>query len=103
MSTIVVGPICYAVKFVDDLHERASGTSLMGEIDHVAEEIRLLDSLKDDHVLPVLWHEVLHAINNQGGFALTETQVTGLAYQIAYVLQGNPELINVDDPRKGLV
>lgn len=101
-NEIAIAGILYDVEFVKDLHARSNGDDLLGRVDYIENKIEVLDSLKDNMVGVVVWHEILHAIAETTGLDLSESEVRGLAYQIALLLRDNPELAHVADMRPEL-
>jgi hypothetical protein len=102
MSKVLVFPMVYEISDVPDLHNRANGDALFGEIDYGALKINIDASISDEMYPVIVWHEIFHAISKHSGLGLQENQVQGLAYQIVSVLEQNKELRQPDTMRAEL-
>lgn len=60
-----------------------------GAIWEAKSQIQIRDDLDDDTRIYVLWHETIHAINNQLGIGLSEAIVMQIGTGIAQVLKDN--------------
>lgn len=88
---VKVGPIDYQVKEVDGLRSD-DGKWLHGDVNWFEFLIRVSTDHTDRSRFVTLWHEVLHVIETQYGFVLTEQQITCLATGIVQVMQDNNNL-----------
>lgn len=88
---IKIGPLCYSVETVKDL-KNDEGDGLFGEIKYAGQIIRLEEEMTPERAFVVLWHEVLHAIDDQYRLCLGEQGVGTLATALVSLFQENPEL-----------
>lgn len=88
LKSVRVGPVRYAIQYVDGLPD-------MGECDEMAATIRVREGLAPDTERVTLMHEVLHAaLFALGHRKHSELIVDGLAYQLVQILRDNPGLID---------
>lgn len=88
---IKIGPLCYKVETVKDLKNN-EGDGLFGEIKYAEQVIRLEEEMTPERTFMVLWHEVLHAIDDQCQLCLGEQGVGTLATMLVSLFQENSEL-----------
>jgi hypothetical protein len=65
----------------------------LGEYDAKASTIRIREGMHDDITKSVVLHEILHDLDFQSGFDLTEVQVNSLAALLFAALRDNPKLV----------
>ena len=96
MSTVRIGCIDYAITVEDSLVDD-DGNEIFGQCAYDACEIQILSRLAAQTKLATLWHEIVHAILIDCGYADHDEQmVSALAHGILSVLKNNPK-IGIDD------
>jgi hypothetical protein len=98
VKAIGIAGVIYAVAEVDRLLSD-SGTEVLGQA--VLHEARIeINARQDRQVkLRTLWHEVLHAVEQQLGWRqddalrLEEHQIDALANTLVQILRDNPDLV----------
>lgn len=71
------------------------GSTLVGQIDHIKQEISLLKHMKEERKKKVLIHEILHSVLEQLGFQeehQDEQLINCLSTAIFQLMLDNPEL-----------
>ena len=75
-----------------------------GEIDYLACEITIDESMPQDLKMQTLFHEIMHAICDlTGNYEIGENEnaVQGLATAMYCVLKANPKILELNDPEEG--
>ena len=93
-SSVIVGPIRYAVARVSNMHQKHN--DLDGLIHYNTETIEIDSGLSDGVAVQTLWHEILHAILQHAGRQKhSEKWIDSTAYGLVQVIAENPELIEL--------
>jgi len=99
MGTVRIGCIDYAIIMSDSLVDE-EGNEIFGQCAYDTCEIQILSRLAAQTKLATLWHEIVHAILIDCGYADHDEQmVSALAHGILSVLKNNPkiEVENLED------
>lgn len=92
---ITIGPSVFAVRYEPNPVRELEVVD--GLIDYAKRRIVIEVNMHPEHQHQVLWHEILHGLLTQGGFANHDEQmVTVLAIGIQNVLLRNPQLRDLD-------
>lgn len=96
---VLIGPISYSVKEIDDLHsvdDEGKKKWLHGHIMYADALIKVANDQSDDMKITTVWHELLHGIMDQAGIdEHPESLIRMLGYALVRLVQDNPELIKV--------
>ena len=90
-QTLKVGPMHYRLVVAGRI-AADPGESVIGQVEHDSEVIRLADSQSPRNMAVTLVHELLHAIERQAAMKLKEREIDALAYGLVEVLGDNPWL-----------
>lgn len=91
-----IGCINYTIVIADSLVDE-EGNEIFGQCAYDTSEIQILSRLSAQTKLATLWHEIVHAILIDCGYADHDEQmVSALAHGILSVLKNNPK-IEVED------
>jgi hypothetical protein len=92
IDKIKIGCYTYNVSEVDVVEKY---TSAVGYIDFNTKTIKIDKEVKDNFKLEILFHEVLHGIDNFMGIGLEEAEIEKLGKGLTMVLKDNPALIDM--------
>lgn len=95
-KTVKVGAFEFKVMIVPDddpdfIHMEKSTD---GVISHNGCYIKIVKGRDPQRMWHILWHEILHALDEHGQSKLDEDTVERLAYGICMVLKDNPKLVS---------
>ena len=91
MKTIRVGAIDYELRAVKGLKDE-KGEDLCGQQGYAEAVIEVSSGMAALPTFATIWHEVLHAVECQHGWAEDEERVSALADSIVQILRDNPEM-----------
>jgi molecular chaperone GrpE (heat shock protein) len=92
IDKIKIGCYTYDVSEVDVVEKY---TNTVGQIDYNAKTIEIDKEVNGTYKLEILFHEVLHAIDNFMGIGLEENEIEKLGKGLTMVLKDNPALVEL--------
>ncbi len=94
-KTVQIGALRYGVREVEDLRSREDdGVKLNGDIVYDSAEMRIEQAMADDVKLATIWHEVVHGLLDQAGYAVhPEQMIIALGYGLLRLVRENPDLM----------
>ena len=95
-KTVRIGPLFFAVEFVDGLLDESKIKKLDGHIKYGDCKILLEIDVSDQRKRATLWHEIVHGIASIAEIEMTETDVERFTNVLLSVLIDNPELMDID-------
>lgn len=93
MGTVRIGCIDYTITIEDSLVDD-NGDEIFGQCAYDACKIQILSRLAPQVRLATLWHEIVHGILIDCGYADHDEQmVSALSHGILSVLKNNPRIV----------
>lgn len=90
-KSIKVGGLRYRVLLKDEIE--ILGEAKLGAFDNEKLTIEICSSCVDDAKLVTLWHEIIHAIDEQANLNMSEGATNALAHSVVQILRDNPALM----------
>jgi hypothetical protein len=89
-KTVKVGGLRYKVLLKDEIE--ICGEMKLGSFDNEKLTIEISSGCVEDARLVTLWHEIIHAIDEQANLQMTEGATNALAHSVVQILRDNPAL-----------
>lgn len=97
IDKLVIGPVTYRVKELDDLHsvdDDGKKKWLHGHIVYADGEIRVANDQAADRKVITVWHEAMHGILDNAGFTEhPEAAIIALGFGLVQLIRDNPQLV----------